>query len=97
MAHDLKDIEEDLVNMAQKSVKQRLSKTLLYIHKSFGTDQDGYLNAMLSREDYANIVGTATESAIRILSQFKKDGYISTSGKHIKIEDYEGLKKLNTL
>ena len=97
LAYDLKEAEDDLVNMAQKSVKQRLSETLLYLHDHFGTDQDGFLSVMLSREDYANIVGTATESAIRILSQFKKDGYISTSGKHIEIVDYDGLKELNTI
>jgi hypothetical protein len=34
------------------------------------------------------------ESAIRILSQFKKDGLISTNGKQIKIEDIEGLKRV---
>ncbi len=97
LAHDLKDAEDDLVNMAQKSVKQRLSETLLYLHNNFGTDENEFLTVILSREDYANIVGTATESAIRILSQFKKDGYISTSGKNIKIEDLEGLKKINAI
>jgi hypothetical protein len=35
------------------------------------------LNVILSREDYAGIVGTVTESAIRVLSKFKKEGYIS--------------------
>jgi CRP-like cAMP-binding protein len=55
-------------------------------------DKDGYLSIIISREDYASIVGTATESAIRILSQFKKDGLISTSGKRIKIDDYNSLK-----
>ena len=97
LAHDLKEAEDDLINMAQKSVKQRLAETLLYIHTNFGLDDDGFLSVMLSREDYANIVGTATESAIRILSQFKKEGYISTSGKHIKIEDLGGLKRTATL
>jgi CRP/FNR family transcriptional regulator len=39
----------------------------------------------LSREDIANLVGTATESAIRLLSEFKKDGMINLEGKKIKI------------
>lgn len=94
MAKDLRHAEEDIINMAQKSVKQRMAETLLYIKNSFGTDADGALNIMLSREDYASIVGTATESAIRILSQFKKEGLISTSGKHIIIKDVEGLKRV---
>ncbi|WP_179020223.1 Crp/Fnr family transcriptional regulator [Winogradskyella forsetii] len=94
MAEDLKASDISLVNMAQKSVKQRMAEILLYIDHDFGKDSDGFLSIVLSREDYANIVGTATESAIRILSQFKKEDLISTSGKRIKIEDYEGLKRI---
>jgi CRP-like cAMP-binding protein len=78
--------------MAQKSVKRRMAEILMYSHDNFGTDNEGYLSIVLSREDYASIVGTATESAIRILSQFKKEGLISTTGKRIKIDDYNGLK-----
>lgn len=94
MANDLKEADDVIVNMAQKSVKQRLAETLIYIHDSFGQNHDGTLSILLSREDYANIVGTATESAIRVLSQFKKEGLISTTGKYIKIENIEGLKRV---
>lgn len=94
MAHDLRDSDNVIVNMAQKSVKQRLAETLLYVHEHFGNNEDGYLNVVLSREDYANIVGTATESAIRILSQLKKEGLISTSGKQIRIEDAKALERI---
>ena len=92
MADDLKDSDNSLVNMAQNSVKRRMAEILIYIHDSFGVDETGYLNIIISREDYASIVGTATESAIRILSQFKKEGLILTSGKRIKIEDHRSLK-----
>ena len=94
MAHDLKDSDDIIVNMAQKSVRQRLAETLIYVHNHFGNNDEGFLNVILSREDYANIVGTATESAIRILSQLKKEGLISTSGKQIKIEDIKGLERI---
>lgn len=94
MAHDLRDSDDIIVNMAQKSVRQRLAETLVYINESFGTNPDGTLSVLLSREDYANIVGTATESAIRVLSQFKKEGLISTIGKYIKIENIGGLKRV---
>ncbi|MBN2868971.1 MAG: winged helix-turn-helix domain-containing protein, partial [Flavobacteriaceae bacterium] len=83
-----------LVDMAQKTVKQRLANTLVYIQHKFGNDDGGYMALTLSREDYASIVGTATESAIRILSQFKKEGLISTKGKQIKIEDEAGLLRV---
>ena len=94
MAQDLKEADNIIVNMAQKTVRQRLAETLVYIHDSFGINPDKTLSILLSREDFANIVGTATESAIRVLSQFKKEGLISTIGKQIKIEDLEGLKRV---
>ncbi|TYB77258.1 Crp/Fnr family transcriptional regulator [Bizionia myxarmorum] len=94
LAKDLRNAEDDLITMAQKSVKQRMAETLLYIQRVFGMDESGSLNVILSREDYASIVGTATESAIRILSQFKKEGLIGTSGKHITIKDLEGLRRV---
>ncbi|MCF6280111.1 MAG: Crp/Fnr family transcriptional regulator [Flavobacteriaceae bacterium] len=93
MSNALKETDNHIVDLAQKPVKQRLAEALLYIHDSFGVDKDGMLSIILSREDYANIVGTATESAIRILSQFKKEGLISTVGKQIKIEDKKGLAR----
>ncbi|WP_223034951.1 Crp/Fnr family transcriptional regulator [Hanstruepera marina] len=94
MAKDLKESDDIIVNMAQKSVKQRLAETLIYVYNHFGNNDEGFLDVILSREDYANIVGTATESAIRILSQLKKEGLISTSGKQIKIEDLKGLEHI---
>ncbi|MEH6535746.1 MAG: Crp/Fnr family transcriptional regulator [Psychroserpens sp.] len=94
MAHDLKESDNTIVNIAQKSVKNRVADVLIYLNAHFGVDQKGYLSINLSREDYANIVGTATESAIRILSQFKKDGLISTQGKQIKIEDFKKLERV---
>ena len=92
MAEDLKESDESIVNMAQKSVKARMAEILMYIQDNFGVDDEGYLSIILSREDYASIVGTATESAIRILSAFKKEGLISTSGKRIKVKNYNSLK-----
>lgn len=94
MAMDLKEADDIIVNMAQKSVRQRLAETLIYINDNFGTKPDGTLSVLLSREDFANIIGTATESTIRVLSQFKKEDLITTIGKQIKIIDLEGLKRV---
>ncbi|OUS01964.1 Crp/Fnr family transcriptional regulator [Flavobacteriales bacterium 33_180_T64] len=94
MAHDLKDSDNVIVDMAQKSVKNRVADVLIYVNEHFGVDEKGFLSINLSREDYANIVGTATESAIRILSQFKKEGLITTKGKQIKIENLQKLKHI---
>ena len=93
MAHDLKEADDVIVNMSQKTVKQRIAEAFLYL-KNFGETEDGFLKLTLSREDIANVVGTATESAIRIISEFKKKGYIQTSGKRIGIKDERKLRDL---
>lgn len=92
MAHDLKAADDVIVNMAQKSVPQRLAQVLLYLEKNFGADREGFLRTTLSRADIANVVGTATELCIRTLTKFKNQGYISTQGKRIKILKPKDLK-----
>lgn len=94
MAHDLKEADDVIVNMSQKTVKQRVAEALIYLQDNFGVDNQGFLNLTLSREDIANVVGTATESAIRIISEFKKMGLIKASGKKIRIIDAKRLANL---
>ena len=55
-------------------------------------DEEGILNISLTREELSNIVGTATESIIRLLSEFKSDRLIGLNGRKIKILDKPGLK-----
>lgn len=92
MANSLKKTDNTIVQMAQKTVKQRLAHTLLYLDESFGIKENGAINIQLTREDIANIIGTATESAIRLLSEFKKKNLISLNGKEIVITDKDSLK-----
>lgn len=91
---DLKNADDHLVNMAQKSVKQRLAELLLYLHDKFGTNDDKSLSIKLSREEMAGIIGTATESCIRLLSEFKKKGVIELTGKKITLTDIQGLRNI---
>src|SRR5205814_2266246 len=73
---DLKNSDEHVVNMAQKSVKERLAETLIYLHDTFGANTDKTLKVQLSRDELASMIGTATESCIRLLSDFNKLGLI---------------------
>lgn len=92
---DLKEADDHLVTMAQKSVKQRLAEVLLYLYDTFGVnEEDKSLIVKLSREELAGMIGTATESCIRLLSEFNKGGLIKLSGKKIIIEDSNKLRKL---
>jgi len=92
MAKDLKFADDVIVNMAQKTVKQRIAETLLYLEKTFNTDEEGYISMILTREDIAGVVGTAKEACIRALTAFKKEGLIVTSGKRIKIKGKKELQ-----
>ena len=92
---DLKDADDHMVDMAQKTVKVRLAETLLYLEDTFGKNEDGSLHLQLSREELAGMIGTATESCIRLLSEFNKTGLIKITGKKIFIEDRVKLKRMN--
>lgn len=91
---DLKEADDNMVHLAQKTVKERLAETLLYLHDTFGKNDDNSLRVQLSRDELASIIGTATESCIRLLSDFKKLGLIELTGKKIVLKDIHKLKKL---
>ena len=91
---DLKGADDHMVNMAQKTVRQRLGETLIYLEETFGKNEDGSLHIQLSREELAGMIGTATESCIRLLSELNKSEYIELIGKKIKLLDKSKLKRL---
>lgn len=94
LAHDLKEADDVIVNMSQKTVRQRIAEAFLYMRKNYGEDKEGFLSLTLSREDIANVVGTATESCIRIISDFKKEGLLISSGKKIGIANERKLQEI---
>ena len=94
VCEDLKESENEKIALVQKTVKQRLAETLLQLHDEFGEDTDKTLKVQLTREELAGIIGTATESCIRLLSDFNKLELIELVGKKIKLQDIKALKKL---
>ncbi|HEX6914602.1 MAG TPA: Crp/Fnr family transcriptional regulator [Chitinophagaceae bacterium] len=97
LSDELHRAELQLTHLAQKPVRERLAETLLFIKETYGFEEDGVtLNVRFSREEIANLVGTATESTIRLLSEFKRDGIVELDGKKIKIlKPAELLKTAN--
>lgn len=81
-------------DIAQKSVKERLAEILLLIAHDFGMEEDGTLKLSISREDLSNFVGTATETLIRLLSEYKTEGLVEAKGRKIKLLNPEKLKCL---
>ena len=92
LSNDLKNAESKISELAQKPVRERVAETLMVLKNKYGLEADGAtLNVVLSREEMANLVGTATESLIRILSDFRKEGIIELDHKKIRIVDFEHL------
>lgn len=94
LAEDLDEANLSIANMAQKNVRERLAESLLFFEKIFGVDTDGFISVTLTREEIANAIGTATESTIRLLSEFKKEKYITLQGKRIKLINRVKLQHL---
>jgi CRP-like cAMP-binding protein len=94
MADNLKQADNLIANMAQKTVKQRLADALLYLNLHFSAADKNYIDVNLSREDFADIIGAATESTIRLLSEFKKKNIIEFKGKNIAILNEIELEKI---
>lgn len=91
---ELGEANSYITDIAQKTVKERLAEILIHLDNEFGSDDMGVLKISLTREELSNIVGTATESIIRLLSEFKNDGSIELNGRKIKILDKPGLKHI---
>ena len=93
--HELGEANSFITDIAQKTVRERLAEILLFLVNDFGVDNQQFLKISLTREELANIVGTATESVIRLLSEFKSDKLVELNGRKIKIINTKGLEKIS--
>lgn len=94
IAYELGESANTVTFLAQKTVRERLAEILILLEQKLGTDPEGFIKISLTREEIANLIGTATESAIRLISEFKQDGLISVEGRNIKILSHDKLIKL---
>ena len=95
VTQNLEESDNQIVNIVQKSLPQRLAETILYVMNHFGVDEENVLKLSLTREEYSSIVGATTESIIRTLSEFKKEKLITTNlNSQIKIESTKGLMRV---
>ena len=97
--HELGEMTEALTNLAQKSVRERLAVTLLSLKETYKNSKNPNEKAEinLTREDLANIVGTATETIIRLLHDFKEEKLIQTNGRKIIVLEPERLVKVGNI
>lgn len=94
---ELGEANSFITDIAQKTVRERLAEVLFILKDNFGVDENNVLQISLTREELANIVGTATESVIRLLSEFKDDKLIELTGRKIKLLNQNALKKIASM
>jgi CRP/FNR family transcriptional regulator len=89
LSKELGDRAQFITNMAQKSVRERLAFSLLILADIYGEEE---IN--LTREDMANFVGTATETLIRLLKDFKEDQIIEIHTRKLLIVNRDKLLRI---
>ncbi|WP_024768163.1 response regulator [Aquimarina macrocephali] len=90
LTDNLSEIKEQLLQMAYSSVRKKTAQTILQFADVLNKKSQDSIK--ISRNDLASVAGIATESLIRTLSSFKKDGLIEIEGRNIKILDLSGLQ-----
>ncbi|HSO88251.1 MAG TPA: Crp/Fnr family transcriptional regulator [Draconibacterium sp.] len=94
VCRELREANDYITDIAQKTVRERLAEVLLLLKENFELDNQNTLQISLTREELANMVGTATESVIRLLSEFKQDKLIELQGRKIKFLDIASLRRV---
>lgn len=94
LAKNISDKENQLLAMAYNSLRKKVADSLLMVSKKYKTDVEGGLSIDMSRESLANIAGTATESLVRTLSDFRNEKMIDIRDGNIVITDIRKLEKL---
>ncbi len=100
ICQEIGTLTDKVTNRAKKSVRERLAISLLMLREIYKNEDDGQAGPVeinLSREDLANIVGTATETLIRLLHDFKEEKLITGKGRKITIENPQGLAKVGRI
>ena len=93
MGESLSGVKEQLLEMAYGSVRKKAARTILLFSQKIRRHPTQSIR--ISRSDLASVAGMASETLIRTLSDFKKEGLLEIEGRNIKILNVEGLKKIS--
>lgn len=94
ISDNLQEKEEQLVKLAYNSVRKRVAEALTTLNNRYKKEGDSKFSMNISREDLANLAGTATETTIRTLSEFKEEGLVDVKGSSITIINIDKLSKM---
>lgn len=94
MSHEFGVLVNTITILAQKPLRERLALYLLILNERYFDEENQKAEINLSREDLANIIGTARESLGRLLKDFKEEKLIKINKRTIEIINFEKMKKL---
>jgi len=92
LSDNLSEMKKQLLQMAYGSVRKKTAATILQFAEKMNPKKQDQIK--ISRNDLASVAGIATESLIRTLSHFNKEGLIEINGRNIKILDLASLKQI---
>jgi CRP-like cAMP-binding protein len=92
LSHEFGVMVNSVNVFAQMTVRERLALILLILTEKFRKNSgNGQVEIMLSREDLASMVGTATETLVRLLQELKKEGIIEINARAITVKKFKEL------
>ncbi|WP_246223009.1 Crp/Fnr family transcriptional regulator [Draconibacterium halophilum] len=94
MCKELGESNTFITDIAQKTVRERTAEMLLILKDEFGVDNYNALQIAVTREDLANMVGTVTESLIRVMSEFRNENLLELTGRKIVFRDVTKLRAI---
>ena len=94
LSNEVKDKEERLLRLAYNSVRKRVAEALLLLKDRYADGKPEPFSMAISREDLANLAGTAPETVIRTLSDFKDERLVDVNGSTITLLDAAKLGKM---
>jgi CRP/FNR family transcriptional regulator len=94
LSQDVKNAERNSMNIAQRTVMERLAEYLILMHEKLSKDANAQDVFSYSRKDLSDIIGCAPETLIRSLSALKNDEIISIVKKDIKVVDIQRLHRI---
>jgi CRP-like cAMP-binding protein len=94
ISNNLTEKEEMLLSLAYDTVRKRVANTLMKLKDCYQTEDKSSFKINISRNDLASLVGTASESVIRTLADFKEEKLIRVEGKDIVVLNEQGLEKI---
>lgn len=94
LSADLLNTEEQLIDLAYNSVRKRVADALIHLKSRYDEEENERFTIAILRDDLANMVGTAKETVIRMLSDFKEEKLIEIKGSKITILNEKALEEM---